>query len=168
MKENNLSYKEILFCGYAVMFKNPIEAAKKAGYKSKTIWARLMADERIQKEINRRLEKESERNMRAEAMWGLWRVAFGENSDALRLILKGANISIEEACSLDLFSVSEIRKQKGGGLDIQFYDRVDAMEKLLKYCGDNAGDEGSLYSALMSSAVKIGDAGFLKENTHEV
>ena len=52
---------------------------------------------------------------------------------------------------LNLFNISEIKRPKGGGLEIKFFDRIKAFERLR----DNEsakGDEGlSFYQALEKS-----------------
>ena len=57
---------------------------------------------------------------------------------------------------LDLFNVSEIKRPKGGGLEIKFFDRLKALEHLEQLC--TGGDEDSalpFYKALENSAAKV-------------
>ena len=37
---------------------------------------------------------------------------------------------IEKLPKLDLFNVSEIKRPRGGGMEIKFFDRLKALEKL--------------------------------------
>lgn len=61
---------------------------------------------------------------------GLSRLAFGSVSDAVKLISE--DISTLNVKGLDLFNVSEIKRVKGGGVEIKFFDRLEALEKLLE------------------------------------
>ena len=55
--------------------------------------------------------------------------------------------------SLDLFNVAEIKRPKGGGLEIKFFDRIKALEKLGDISEIAVQDAGqSFYEALEKSA----------------
>lgn len=70
---------------------------------------------------------------------GLQRLAFGSINDAVSLILCDEQLSQTAVSSLDLFNISELKKVKGGGIEIKFADRVKAMELLLA-CDREASD----------------------------
>ena len=54
------------------------------------------------------------------------------------------NITPERIASLDLFNVSEIKKVKGGGVEVKFFDRQKAIEKIYDYAsGDNVENAAS-------------------------
>ena len=59
---------------------------------------------------------------------------------------------------LDLFNVSEIRRIKGGGVEIKIFDRLKALEKLyeLENSLDSRDKASGLINAL-SLSVKGGD-----------
>ena len=81
---------------------------------------------------------------------GLERLAFGSILDAVKLIRDEGETDIS---SLDLFNVSEIKRVKGGGVEIKFFDRLEALEKLLQIeesFGRSATAE-SFFSALESA-----------------
>lgn len=81
---------------------------------------------------------------------GLERIAFGSVNDAVSLLFK-AEPAPEELRRLDLNSVAEIRRQKDGGIEIKFYDRMKALECLRQM--EEAGDGRSpLYRALEECA----------------
>ena len=54
---------------------------------------------------------------------------------------------------MDLFLISDIKKPKGGGLEIKFFDRLKALEKLEDLvCRETGSTAGSLYSAIEKGA----------------
>ena len=147
-----LTKKEAEFARLTAVLGNAEEAAYKAGF---TVLPgkkaeKLMHKKAVTDEIERVKKKLSEIN---EAAVGLRRLAFGSVADAIKL---AANFG-EEANpdSLDLFSVSEIKYQIGKGVEIKFYDRLKALEKLceLENVNMNAGTL-SVYEALMRSTGK--------------
>ena len=64
---------------------------------------------------------------------GLERLAFGSCNDAAKLIFSADNLSPEELAKLDLFNVTEIKRDKNGGVEIKLCDRQKAMEQMLTY-----------------------------------
>ena len=56
---------------------------------------------------------------------------------------------IQEISSLDLFNVAEIKRPKDGALEIKFFDRIKALEKL--EAADNNEKQGvsDFYRALI-------------------
>ena len=83
---------------------------------------------------------------------GYVRLAFGCVSDAIKLLYceDAEKESIEQ---MDLFNISEIKRKKGGDIEIKFFDRLKALEKLQQLCDekDIAGSD-SFYSAIAASA----------------
>lgn len=66
-------------------------------------------------------------------------------------------ISREELNKMDLFNVSEIKRQKGGTIEIKFFDRLKALEKLSEIGGaEDSQVSTSLYSAIEKSAKVVG------------
>ena len=120
-----LTKKEKEFCALYVKLRNAREAAALAGYKvmPQINGIRLLSREAVAKEIARLSRLESAVN---EAAAGFRRLAFGSVSDAVRL-LDGERENLEE---MDLFSVSDIKIPKGGGMEIKFFDRFKALERL--------------------------------------
>ena len=60
---------------------------------------------------------------------------------------------------MDLFNISEIKRKKGGDIEIKFFDRIKALERL----GDldsslRKGEGSSLYSAIEMGARALGEA----------
>lgn len=85
---------------------------------------------------------------------GLRRLAFGEITDAVKLLYESEENIISALPTLDLFNVSEIKRPKGGGMEIKFFDRIKALEKLREMAqADSNGSAGSFYEALEKGAV---------------
>lgn len=84
---------------------------------------------------------------------GLRRLAFGEITDAVSLLFEREEEIIEKLPKLNLFNVSEIKRVKGGGMEIKFFDRLKALEKLGQdiTVHDNTS-AASFYAALEKSA----------------
>ncbi len=153
---SKLSDKEELFCRIYANCRNGAEAAVKAGYKThpEITAVMLLAKKNIRKTIER-TEKENtvcENEVRA----GLRRIAFASSADAVRLLLSDGD-DYPDTDTLDLFNVAEIKRSKGGAIEIKFFDRIKALEKL----GEMAcasGDEGVMpfYKALEKGAEALG------------
>ena len=147
MSKSGLTEKEILFCNLYSATRNPREAAARAGYKifPEKIGLRLLNRQDIKdalSAIKRQVQK-------GDAAAGLKRLAFSSVSDALRLLYAEDPLTPAELERLDLFMVSEIKRPKGGGLEIKFFDRIKALEKLSEL--DNISDNNRMapfYSAL--------------------
>ena len=63
---------------------------------------------------------------------GLKRLAFGSCSDAIYLVFADELPPASIIEKLDLFNVSEIKRVKGGGVEVKFFDRLKALEKLFE------------------------------------
>jgi hypothetical protein len=74
---------------------------------------------------------------------GLERIAFGSANDAAYLVFSEEIPEPEKLEKLDLFNVSEIKRVKGGGVEVKLFDRQKAMERLYEYSdsGDNKAAE---------------------------
>lgn len=71
------------------------------------------------------------------------------------------DFSKESIEKMDLFNVSEIKRQKGGAIEVKFFDRLKALEKLSEISTKDEKAAVSIYSAIEKSA----DA--LRENCNE-
>lgn len=86
---------------------------------------------------------------------GLRRLAFGEITDAVSLLFESEDVIIDRLPQLNLFNVSEIKRVKGGGMEIKFFDRLKALEKLGQAVNaDSSASALSFYSALEKSAAE--------------
>ena len=77
---------------------------------------------------------------------GYRKLAFGKITDALRL-LYAEQPDEGELEGMDLFMVSDIRRNKDGMLEIKFFDRLKALDKL----GCDAREDGDGVSGLMDA-----------------
>ena len=83
---------------------------------------------------------------------GLKHLAFGEIKDAIYLLFADENEIAEKLPSLDLFNISEIKRPKGGGMEIKFFDRIKALEKLRDVKRNSPSEPLSFYKALEEGA----------------
>lgn len=148
--------REALFCDLCAQLGDPVEAAVKAGYPAATAAktaARLLADPDNLARLDIRLSARR-RLAESRALEGLCRLAFGGCNDAAKLLALGDSADEKLLDKLDLFGVSEIRREKDGGYSVRLYDRMKAMELLLDHSGaDSLGQgAGSLFAALEQSA----------------
>lgn len=157
-KEKRLKPKEKLFCIFYCQSRSPRIAAANAGYGifAKSAAAKLISRTDIQSEI----EKLDSRMpiTSGEVISGYRKIAFGCCADAFRLILSDEAVSADEIENLDLTNVSEIKRPKGGGLEIKFFDRLKALEKLSEL-SDMSGENELLpfYDAIERSAAASDD-----------
>ncbi|MGN0532942.1 MAG: terminase small subunit [Eubacterium sp.] len=87
---------------------------------------------------------------------GLRRLAFGEIKDAVALLFESDENILASLDSLDLFNVSEIKRPKGGGMEIKFFDRLKALEKLREVVSSETdGSPASFYEALERSSARL-------------
>lgn len=147
-----LTEKERLFCAYYAEDGDARGCAARAGFvvAPRRSAARMLAREEIRNEIER-LEKEKKANT-ALVEKGLRRLAFGSVADALKLMLCEETMTSEEIEKLDLFNVSDIKRPKGGGLEIKFFDRLKALERLEKLGTGEENTQSSFVQALSEGA----------------
>jgi hypothetical protein len=86
---------------------------------------------------------------------GLLELAFGSVSDAVSLLYLSDEQVLEKLPKLKLFNVSEIKRPKGGGMEIKFFDRIKACERLMNQTEAKADEGMSFYQALEKSAKEI-------------
>ena len=81
---------------------------------------------------------------------GLSRLAFGAANDAAKLVFADDLPPKEMLDALDLFHVSELKRVKGGGVEVKLFDRQRAMERLLELSAsaDASASAAALLSAL--------------------
>lgn len=150
--KKTLTNKELLFCAYVRAGLTPREAAAKSGYTfAEKASLSLMTRAEIRREIkNSRFSCEDADCTLA----GYKRLAYGCNSDAFWLLFCEEPTK-KEIEKMDLFGVSEIKRPKGGGLEIKFFDRFKALEKLEKQNEKENSGAVSFYEAIEKSAEAI-------------
>ncbi len=146
-----LNQKEILFCHYYIETGNSKEAAILAGYKThpERKGAELLADNKITKKIEA-LYIEKKKNLMYKATSGYERLAFGNISDSIKLLFY-ENFNPKELDKMDLFNISEIKKPKDGAMEIKFFDRIRALEKLEQINLNSHSEKEPFYYALERS-----------------
>ncbi len=143
--KKTLTEKEKCFCYYYMNTGNLREAATLAGYHGETEKKgfNLLSKEHIKKEIDR-LYNEKRKNLAYKAYVGYERLAFGNVSDVIKLLFAD-NLDMQ---SMDLFCISEIRRPKNGAMEIKFFDRIRALEKLEQSECENKPNIGQFYYAM--------------------
>lgn len=117
---------------------------------------RLLRRKDIAEEIQR-LDKQRQTTQNDIAI-GYQRLAFGCISDAICLLFSD-EVSSEEIEKMDLFNIAEIKRKKGGDIEIKFFDRLKALEKLQDTrTGNGDTAEASLYSAIEQGAKALRDS----------
>lgn len=94
-------------------------------------------------------------NDKSNLIWkGFERLAFGNINDATFLVFSEELPPPSTIAKLDLFNVSELKRIKGGGVEIKIFDRQKALEKMLEYSSsmDNSVTAKNLMDALCSSS----------------
>ncbi len=156
-----LTSKEKLFCIYYASGRSAPEAAAKAGFRfAEKTGFKLLKKESIKEEIKRCFQQR--RDEKQNVSEGYYRLAFGCVSDAVKLLFAD-EVPCEEIARMDLFNISEIKRKKGGDIEIKFFDRLKALDRL----GDinlreETDDACSLYSAIEKGAKALG-ADFIEQ-----
>ena len=142
------------FCCQYALLGNAEEAAVKAGYPNSTALknaADCLSDNNCRELITDMTNKLSHTSA---VKAGLRRLAFGECSDAVTLAFADELPPPETIRKMNLFNVSEIKRLKGGGMEIRFFDRLKALEKLyeLETSENGSNTAAGLIEALTASA----------------
>lgn len=153
MAKRTIRPQERCFCIWYAMLCNVQEAALHAGYSQEEALERgvlLLQRDDCRELIHCVLGTLSLRSSAAQVMAGLERLAFGSCNDAVRLVFATDNLSAEELAKLDLFGVSEVKRDKNGGVEVKFCDRQKAMEQILSYSNhaESQSQADSLLAAL--------------------
>lgn len=129
-KLKKLTKKEKFFCYYYLNTGNENEAAVLAGYSHdvKNKGVSLLNKPHIKAEIES-LYKEKSKSLSYKASIGYERLAFGSISDAIQLLYSN-KLDVNSLKKMDLFCISEIRCPREGAMEIKFFDRIKALEKL--------------------------------------
>jgi len=144
-----LNKKEKAFCKCFIDTGSVVEAEKSANIKD---GSKLLCNNEIIQEIER-LSKLQCQGMSVLARAGLKRLAIGGISDAVSLIYMDKP-DREKLKDMDLFMISEIRRQKDGHMEIKFFDRFKALDKLIQN-SESADSSVPFYDALVMGAKSI-------------
>ena len=148
--KNKLTAREREFCLSFMQSGDAQLSARSAGFRNPdSEGERLLCNEKICAELERLSELRG-RLLTALSVIGYQRLAFGSAADAASLLFE-ENPSRETLGKMDLFIVSEIRRPKDGAMEIKFFDRARALEKLASLSMERESS-GSLYDAIGSVA----------------
>lgn len=144
--DSKLKDREKQFCACYAETGDARLSARLAGYRlnSRARGIRLLSRDDIRCEIEN-LIKEKEKLAKRLAMLGYRRLAFGDTGDCVSLICSG-NVTEQDLTEMDFFMISEIKKPKDGALEVKFFDRIKALEKLENACDDTSAK--SLFDAI--------------------
>ncbi len=160
ISENNSLTKKKKFCCNYVLLGNVAEAAVRAGFDKENALAEGVKC--LQTADCKRLIA-SLREVLSDSggvIAGLKRLAFGSCSDAVYLVFADELPPAHVIEGLDLFNVSEIKRVKGGGVEVKLFDRQKALEKLFEFenTSSGRGSAESLIRALSGKAHEEGDS----------
>lgn len=147
-KKDRLSVREKNFCIFYLHYGNAFEAAAHAGYSQpEKAGLSLLSRDAILKEIEDLYKRRSDRLVR-NAVSGYERLAFGSVDGAVRLLFSEDPLAeLERGCSL--FNVAEIKRPKDGALEIKFFDRLKALEKLEGFSTGDQHGTADFYRAVI-------------------
>lgn len=153
--KKKLTHRENLFCSNYVNSGDVKKSAVSAGYK---IEPEFVGYKLLQRDdINFKIEAlyaQKKKNLLYKACSGYEKLAFGGVSDAIKLIYSDS-ISLNDICKMDLFNVAEIKKPRDGMLEIKFFDRFKALEKLQQLDFLNPSQNLSFYDAIENSVKSL-------------
>lgn len=86
---------------------------------------------------------------------GLSALAFGDVSDAVSLLYMSDDEIIANIGKLNLINVSEIKRPRGGGMEIKFFDRIKACERLAQHQSSTTDSGLSFFAALEKGAQSL-------------
>lgn len=106
------------------------------------------------KSVRKRIRELRHTSDECKAEQALRRIAFGRINDAVRLAF-AEEVTPEMIEQADLYNVSEIKKVKGGGVEIKFFDRQRAAERIIE-C-ENRRDSSTNAENLISAIYGEGE-----------
>lgn len=157
MPDSNLKQKRRAFCCNYVLLGNVAEAAVRAGFdreKALLEGVACLESAECKRLISRLRDILSDSG---NVVSGLKRLAFGSCTDAVYLVFADELPPPEVISGLDLFNVSEIKRVKGGGVEVKLFDRQKALEKLFEF-ENTYSDRGSAASLIEALTGKTEEA----------
>lgn len=135
----DLNKKELcnLFCCNYARLGDVYEAALRSGFPQEMALADgigIINQTKYRRLISNMMQKSI--SPKQIVMTGLERLAFGRANDAALLVFSEDVPTLQQLNSLDLFNVSEMKKVKGGGVEIKLFDRQKAMERIYEYASE--------------------------------
>lgn len=162
MIDSNLKQKRKAFCCNYVLLGNIREAAIQAGFDRDS--ALLDGIACLQSAECKKLISQLRNTLSDSSgvIAGLKRLAFGSCTDAVYLVFADELPPPEVISGLDLFNVSEIKRVKGGGVEVKLFDRQRAIEKLFEF--ENSSSERGTAESLINALTKSSEGGALIED----
>ena len=152
--KKELNKKERLFCAQYARTGDPRFSAAAAGYAAPGITGfRLLARDDIREGIKNCSARRPA--LPDEVAAGYRRLAFGGISDCVKLLRSFEQTGADEIEALDLFNISEIKLPKSGGMEIKFFDRLKALEKLENSVQNGGACGSALLRALGEGAENL-------------
>lgn len=139
------------FCCCYAKLGNISEAAVMAGCSRSSAleWGMEILKKKKYNQLISQLRTIFSSETRNQVMSGLERLAFGDTRDAALLVLSEEPVTEDMLMKLDLFNVSELKRVKGGGVEVKFFDRQKALEKMMEYAG--SADQRSAAKSLLNA-----------------
>lgn len=149
--------------------RNAEEAAVNAGIspaRAKQDGLKLLSQRTVRRQVEK--ERKAAFSGEVEIRAGLERLAYGRVNDAAALAFAD-EVTPAMLAKADLFNVSEIKRIKGGGVEIKFFDRQKALERLCELNERDGADSRArelveaIYGGDAVSAVGGGESGYVAE-----
>ncbi len=70
-------------------------------------------------------------------------------------LLFSDEVDTEKIEEMDLFNISEIKRKKGGDIEIKFFDRLKALEALYEMSETSGVADNAFYSAIEKGAAAL-------------
>lgn len=86
---------------------------------------------------------------------GLRQLAFGDIKDCLYLLFSSDEDILSSLPNLNLMNISEIKRPRGGGMEIKFFDRIKALEKLAAAESEASSEPLNFFHAFQQGAKNI-------------
>lgn len=158
-EKDELGNRQRRFCCLYAALGDPEEAAVRAGFhREEALGAalRLLKSRACRRRIKEHRELLGDGGS---VMAGLRRLAFGSCNDAVKLAFADELPPQEELDRLDLYNVAEIKRVRGGGVEVKVFDRIKALEKLgeLERTVSEAENAEALIRALASDGEEDGE-----------
>lgn len=157
MSDNSLQQKRKAFCCNYVLLGNVAEAAIRAGFDKNNALLEGIRCLRSASCKSLIAQLRAALSDGGSVTSGLKRLAFGSCCDAVYLVFAEELPPADVISGLDLFNVSEIKRVKGGGVEVKFFDRQKALEKLYELETSYSGNESaaSLIEALTAESLPL-------------
>lgn len=147
--KKNLNTKEKLFCVFYSSCGNAAESAMLAGFDEPQKDGNLLIFRDDINDFINSVNKKKLNFLSQKARIGYERLAFGSFNDAVTLLFSDSP-SQETLSSLDLFNVAEIKRPKDGAMEIKFFDRIKALEKLEMLNQSQQNSTSDFYNAILN------------------